>query len=120
MKKLVSEYGIAWPRNSKNLKKIKKDIGKKTGVYVLTHGAMPMYVGKGQIARRVKGHARPGSSKNNYWDHFSWFVLDNSRFENQLEVILLRSLSFLCAQSKSTDRILGQEESNPTSTRMWA
>jgi hypothetical protein len=94
MKKLVSEYGIAWPRNAKNLKKIKKDLGKKTGVYVLTHGAMPMYVGKGQIAKRVKGHARPGSSKTKYWDHFSWFVLDNSGFEGQLEVIILRSLPF--------------------------
>ena len=94
MKKLVSEYGLAWPRNRANLNKIKKDIGKKTGVYVLTHGAMPMYVGKGQIAKRVKGHARPGSSKSKYWDHFSWFVLDNSPFECQLEVILLRSLPF--------------------------
>jgi hypothetical protein len=55
---------------------------------------MPMYVGKGQIAKRVKGHARPGSSKTRYWDHFSWFVIDNSRFESQLEIILLRSLPY--------------------------
>ena len=94
MTKLVSEYGISWPRNPTNLRKIKKEIGKKTGVYVLTHGAMPMYVGKGQISKRVKGHARPGSSKSKYWDHFSWFVLDNTQFESQLEVILLRSLPY--------------------------
>jgi hypothetical protein len=94
MKTLVYDYGIAWPRNKENLRKIKKHLGKKTGVYVLTHGAMPMYVGKGQIAKRVKGHARPGSSKTRYWDHFSWFVIDNSRFESQLEIILLRSLPY--------------------------
>src|SRR5271168_2232277 len=94
MKRLVHEHGIAWPRNDNNLRKIKKEIGKKTGVYVLAHGAMPMYVVKGQIAKRVRGHARPGSSKTKYWDHFSWFVLDNPPFESQLEVILLRSLPF--------------------------
>jgi len=94
MKRLVSEYGLAWPRNRGNLNRIKEVIGKKTGVYVLTHGAMLMYIGKGQIARRVNGHARPGASKSKYWDYFSWFVLGNSRFESELEVVLLRSLPF--------------------------
>ena len=55
MKTLVFDYGIAWPRNTLSLKKIKKDLGKKTGVYVLTNGPMPMYVGKGQIAKELKG-----------------------------------------------------------------
>jgi len=109
MKSLVAEHGIAWPRNAENLKKIKQDIGKKTGVYVLTHGGMPMYVGKGQIAKRVKGRARPGSSKSGYWDHFSWFVLGNSQFESHLEVILLRSLPFYVRSLNKQTGSLGRK-----------
>lgn len=92
--KLVGMYGLAWPRNEENLKKIKEDIGKKKGIYVLFHGAMPMYVGKGKISSRVRGHARPRSSKSRYWDHFSWFVIKRRGFESELEVILLRTLPF--------------------------
>jgi hypothetical protein len=54
---------------------------------------MPMYVGKGKIASRVRGHAKKGSSKSKYWDHFSWFVIKNS-LENEIEVMLLRTLPF--------------------------
>lgn len=46
---LVGKYGFAWPRNKKNLAKIKALLKKKKGMYVLTHGAMPMYVGKGMM-----------------------------------------------------------------------
>ena len=90
---LVAEHGFSWPRNRKNLRQIKKLIPAKKGVYVLSHGAMPMYVGKGTIASRVRGHARPGSSKSKYWDHFSWFVI-NGGFHDEIEVLILRSLPF--------------------------
>src|SRR6516164_7877753 len=62
-------------------------------VYVLSHGAMPMYVGKGKIASRVRGHAKRASTKSKYWDHFSWFVI-NGGFQDELEVVLLRTLPF--------------------------
>src|SRR5437899_1602437 len=91
---LVGEYGFAWPRNKKNLSEIKKRLKKKKGIYVLTHGAMPMYVGKGLIASRVRGHAMKRSSKNKYWDHFTWFVIKKAGYEAELEVILLRTLPF--------------------------
>jgi hypothetical protein len=55
---------------------------------------MPMYVGKGLIASRVRGHAMKRSSKNKYWDHFTWFVIKKSGYEGELEVILLRTLPF--------------------------
>jgi hypothetical protein len=109
MKKLVARYGLAWPRNRENLKKIKEDIGKKTGVYVLTHGAMPLYIGKGQIAIRVNGHAREGASKSKYWDHFSWFVIGKSSFESHLEVMLLRSLPFYVRSLNRQTGSLGKE-----------
>jgi hypothetical protein len=91
---LVSLHGLSWPRNKENLKKLKQVLRKRKGVYVLAHGAMPMYVGKGQIARRVNAHARPGSSKAQYWDYFSWFVIDTKGFEGEIETVLLRSLPF--------------------------
>jgi hypothetical protein len=94
MKHLVHRYGYSWPRNPKNLVQIKRDLGKATGVYVLTHGAMPMYVGKGQIAKRVNAHAREGSAKGKYSDNFTWYVIDNSALESQLEIMLLRSIPF--------------------------
>lgn len=90
---LVGEHGLSWPRNKKNLQQIKKLLHSKKGVYVLSHGAMPMYVGKGKIASRVRGHAKKSSSKNKYWDHFSWFVI-NGGLEDELEVVLLRTLPF--------------------------
>ena len=90
---LVAEHGLSWPRNKKNLRQIKKLIPGKKGVYVLSHGAMPMHVGKGIIASRVRKHARRGSSKSGYWDHFSWFVINNG-FQDEIEVLILRSLPF--------------------------
>jgi hypothetical protein len=63
---LVEEYGFSWPRNKKNLQQIKKLLRGKKGVYVLSHGAMPMYVGKGKIASRVRGHAKKTSSKSRF------------------------------------------------------
>jgi hypothetical protein len=122
MKKLVSEYGLAWPRNRENLAKIRKVIGKKTGVYVLTHGAMPMYIGKGQIARRVRRHARPGASKSKYWDYFSWFVIANSGLESELEIILLRSLPFYVRSLNRQTGSLGKKnrvEPTPDLRPVW-
>lgn len=90
---LVGEHGFSWPRNEKNLAQIKKVLRGKKGVYVLSHGAMPMYVGKGKIASRVNGHAKTKSSKSKYWDHFTWFVIKGG-FQGDLEVMLLRTLPF--------------------------
>ncbi len=116
MSKLVSEHGFAWPRNQQNLKKLKKEIGKKKGVYVLAHGAMPMYVGKGQIAKRVIAHARPGSSKGQYWDYFSWFVIEETGLEGEVEVILLRSLPFYVRSlNKQTGSLDKKKRKKPVS-----
>ena len=115
MKDLVSEHGFSWPRNKKNLKQLKKEIGKKKGVYVLAHGGMPMYVGKGQIAKRITSHARPGSSKSQYWDSFSWFVIDGG-LDGEVEVILLRSLPFYVRSlNKQTGSLRKKNRKRPES-----
>lgn len=105
---LVCEHGFPWPRNEKNLQEIKRICKGKKGVYVLSHGAMPMYVGKGKIASRVRGHAKEDSSKSKYWDHFSWFVINNG-FENEIEVMLLRSLPFFVRSLNRQTGSLGRK-----------
>jgi hypothetical protein len=105
---LVGDHGFSWPRNKKNLQQIRKLLHGKKGVCVLSHGAMPMYVGKGKIASRVRGHARTTSSKSRYWDHFSWFVI-NGGFENELEVVLLRTLPFYVRSLNRQSGSLGKK-----------
>lgn len=107
--RLVGEYGLVWPRNAVNLEKLKNDLRRKKGIYVLTHGAMPMYVGKGKIASRVNGHSKPRSSKAKYWDHFSFFVINKSGFESELEVILLRALPFFVRSLNRQTGSLGKK-----------
>jgi len=105
---LVGQHGFSWPRNKRNLQQIKKILRGKKGVYVLSHGGMPMYVGKGKIASRVRGHAKKGSSKSKYWDHFSWFVIHGG-FENELEVVLLRTLPFFVRSLNRQTGSLGEK-----------
>jgi hypothetical protein len=89
---LVDQYGWLWARNSTNIShlQVKKE---HIGVYVLCDGSMPVYIGKGNIFRRIRRHNRsPGKEK--YWDHFSWFALAKPEFVNDLEALLIRMLPF--------------------------
>jgi len=109
---LVAEHGFSWPRNKKNLSQINKLIPGKKGVYVLSHGAMPMYVGKGIIASRVRRHARKGSSKGKYWDRFSWFVI-NDGFHDEIEVLILRFLPFYVRHLNRQTGSFGKTKAKP-------
>jgi hypothetical protein len=91
---IVGLYGLRWPRNTKNLAQLKKLIGKRTGLYVLANGSMPLYIGRGQIARRVRAHNRPGGSKSKYWNYFSWFEILKPATDGELECLLLQVLPF--------------------------
>src|SRR5437660_5594162 len=63
---------------------------------------------KGKIASRVRGHAKKGSSKSKYWDHFSWFVIHGG-FENELEAVLLRTLPFFVRSLNRQTGSLGEK-----------
>jgi len=91
---VVGLYGLRWPRNKENLARLKKVMGKRTGLYVLANGSMPLYIGKGRVARRVLTHDRPGASKSKYWNYFSWFEILKPASDGELECLLLQVLPF--------------------------
>lgn len=89
--RVVSRYGIRWARNPANIKKLRKgDPGDPHGVYILCDGSLPVYVGRGRIWARIRQHER--GRKGRYWDHFSWFAVDDHQQESEIEALLLRML----------------------------
>ena len=94
-KDLIQEYGTLWARNPENMRRYTSLLEKKHagGIYVLYNGSTPVYVGKGHIRRRVTKRDH-GGSKSKYWDHFSWFVVNDKSFEHELEALLLKVLPF--------------------------
>lgn len=91
---LIKEYGTFWARNRENIAKYRSCVrSKASGIYVLYSGSAPVYVGKGHIKGRVTKRNR-GGAKSRYWDHFSWFLVDNSDVEHDLEALLLNVLPF--------------------------
>ena len=91
---LVKQFGLHWPRNQENLDEIEDLAGHKSGIYVLYHGAMPVYIGRGAISARLRSHAKEGSKKEQFWDRFSWFVIGRAKSERELEALLLEALPF--------------------------
>lgn len=91
---LIKQFGLHWPRNSENLEELDDVAGHKSGIYVLYHGAMPVYIGRGAISARLASHGKEGSKKEQFWDRFSWFVVGNSKHERELESLLLEALPF--------------------------
>jgi len=63
-------------------------------IYVLYHGAMPVYIGRGAMSARLRSHAKEGSKKEQFWDRFSWFVIGKAKSERELEALLLEALPF--------------------------
>ena len=63
---LIKQFGLHWPRNQENLDELEDLAGHKSGIYVLYHGAMPVYIGRGAIsARGCAAMARKDPGKNN-------------------------------------------------------
>ncbi len=117
--RLVSMYGTMWARNKKNIEKLNtlhKD-EKLLGVYVLCDGSMPVYIGRGKIARRIDRHRR-SKSKGQFWDHFSWFSIPDRSLEADVEALLLRMLPFyLRSLNKQRTKFVGHhkiEQVSPT------
>jgi hypothetical protein len=91
---LVKQFGLHWPRNQENLDELEDLAGHKSGIYVLYHGAMPVYIGRGAISARLRSHGKEGSRKEQFWDRFSWFVIGKRESERELESLLLEALPF--------------------------
>lgn len=89
---IVTQYGTMWARNAENIRRIPghRDEG-GVGVYILFDGSMPVYVGKGNIRRRISG-ARKSKRRGQLWDRFSWYALTDDSMMHDIEVLLLRVL----------------------------
>ena len=105
---LVSKYGTIWARNRENIQRLQAE-GKLWGVYVLCDGSMPVYIGRGRLARRIDRHQR-SKSRGQFWDHFSWYAIPDRRLEADVEALLLRMLPFyLRSLNKQRTRFAGAE-----------
>ena len=88
---LVRECGEMWLRNKENIEGVLGSKEGGQGVYVLYDGSMPVYIGRGNIRRRIRG-AHHSKSRGDYWDHFSWYALSDPSLIHDLEALLLRTL----------------------------
>src|SRR5208337_4772591 len=88
---LIIRHGEMWPRNQDTIDAIPgtKDGGQ--GIYILFDGSTPVYIGRGNIRRRIR-NARKSKRRGQFWDHFSWYVVPNSDYRQELEALLLRML----------------------------
>jgi hypothetical protein len=103
---LIKQFGLHWPRNQENLEEMEDLAGHKSGIYVLYHGAMPVYIGRGAISTRLRSHGQEGSRKDQFWDRFSWFVIGKGATERELEALLLEALPFYVRSlNKQTGRL---------------
>jgi hypothetical protein len=89
--RLVRKFGEMWARNPENIENIPDTEQGGQGVYILYDGSMPVYVGKGNIKRRIRG-ARNSKSRSPFWDRFSWYLINNSEVIHDTEVLILRML----------------------------
>jgi hypothetical protein len=88
---IVTSYGTMWARNPENIKKVPSSRNGGKGVYILFDGSMPVYVGKGNIKRRVSG-ARRSKRRGQLWDRFSWYALKDPKMMHDIEVLVLTML----------------------------
>src|ERR1700676_3964320 len=88
---LIVKFGPFWARNEENLRKLRAEATGLSGVYLLYCGWFPIYVGHGDLNRRIAGHR---GSKRKVWDRFTWFAVAEKRHCRELEAIFLRSLPF--------------------------
>jgi hypothetical protein len=94
---LVKAVGIHWPRNEDNFEDLEDRQGQNSGIYLLYHGAMPVYIGKGKLVSRLRSHNKERSKKFKYWDRFSWFAINNNGREREIEASYCNHCHSMCA-----------------------
>jgi hypothetical protein len=88
-KPLVARFGTMWARNPENIREIPRSGDGGYGVYILFYGSMPMYVGKGNIRKRIL-RAAASLTRGHGWDRFSWFALKDRRHMHEVEALVLQ------------------------------
>ncbi len=88
---LISARGEMWSRNDDAVNAIPSSKKGGKGIYILYDGSTPVYVGKGNIGRRIR-NARRSARRGQSWDHFSWYRILNPKHQHDIEALLLRML----------------------------
>jgi hypothetical protein len=71
---------------------VKRVIGRKSGVYILTKNGQPYYVGLASKIRSRLGRHLKDKHKGK-WDRFSIYLIGRQKFLKDIESILIRVLS---------------------------
>jgi hypothetical protein len=92
---LIKMYGRMWARTEANIDTVTKRTGDKdvAGVYVLYDGSMPVYIGMGNLRKRIQA-AKKSERRGQLWDHFSWYIPSNPAHMREIEALLLNILPF--------------------------
>ena len=102
---LVRSYGRMWARNDKNIGLVERQKG--MGVYILYDGSLPVYVGMGDIAFRLR-KAKKSKRRGEMWDHFSWYIPCSPELTRDIEALLLKMLPApLCILNRQKGKLAG-------------
>src|ERR1700751_4041201 len=88
---IITMRGEMWPRNDQTVGAVPGSADGGQGLYILYDGSMPVYVGKGNLRRRIR-NARNSKRRGQSWDHFSWYVVPDAADRHEAEALLLRML----------------------------
>ena len=101
----IKQYGRMWARNSVNLGLIPKH---GEGIYVLYDGSTPVYIGMGNIRKRLEA-ARKSKRRGQLWDYFSWYITVDPGLNRDIEALLLNMLPFyLRVLNRMTGKLPGK------------
>jgi hypothetical protein len=110
-------HGEYWCREKKNFLAIKNTYQNPVGLYALYSGLTPVYFGKGRIASRLRNHDKSGS-RGRYWDHFSWYKIEEKEILQDLEILLLRILPvYLHMLNRQRGKFLGSTKAKQAGGR---
>jgi hypothetical protein len=88
---LMKQLAEKKDRTPENINSIPRAREGGIGVYILFDRSMPVYVGKGHIAERIRRAAK-SETRGSYWDQFSWYIPHDPKSIGELEAMLHRML----------------------------
>lgn len=91
---LVKYYaeGVGATVLESSVESVKRVIGRKSGIYILTKNGQPYYVGLANKIRSRLGRHLKDKHKGK-WDRFSIYLIGRKKFLKDIESILIRVLS---------------------------
>jgi hypothetical protein len=114
---IITRRGETWARNEHTVAANPGSTEGGRGIYILFDGSTPVYVGRGNIRRRVR-NARNSERRGEWWDHFSWYAVPNEKQQRELEALLLRMLPpFLRILTRQRGKLPGAKK-HPTPKNM--